>query len=317
MSQGADARRGAGPERRARAFVEARPLWRMRLSQRAGRCLVGCAALAVTIGLVRNAVAPATTTAVAREQRQPAGDLAAAGFASLFARVYLSWHADELDARKRSLEPFAGSTLAAEAGTEPPYDAAQRVLWDAVVQEREPRPSLRVFTVAVETEPGGLVYLAVSVLRRPDRKLALASYPAFVGPPASGGADPVELEGAEVLEPALTTVVGRALRNYLAPAPSELAADLVPGAQIATPRSGLTVEGVQRLTWATGAGVIASATEGAHGAAEDAPTRDHTVVALIDASSVDGARFTLAYEVEVRRVSGRWEIVAIETDPDD
>jgi len=40
------------------------------------------------------------------------------------------------------------------------------------------------------------------------------------------------------------------------------------------------------------------------------------VLAVVQAEDARGVRYTLAYEVDVVRAQGRWEISAIEMDPD-
>ncbi len=122
----------------------------------------------------------------------------------------------------------------------------------------------------------------------------LTGYPAFVGAPASGPAR-LTVAGADVTDSSLATVVQRALRNYLAASPTELAADLTHGAQVAVPSVRLALDSVQRLSWA------------------DADRR--TVLALVQAQDVRGAQYTLAYELDVADTGGRWEIAAIQTDP--
>ncbi len=99
----------------------------------------------------------------------------------------------------------------------------------------------------------------------------------------------------EVNEPALATVVGRALRNYLSASGSELAADLTSEAHVSLPAAALSLESVQHLDWAPGVGAV---------------------LAVVQAQDARGARYTLAYELDVARVQGRWEVSAIQTDPD-
>jgi len=137
------------------------------------------------------------------------------------------------------------------------------------------------------------LYLTVAVVRRGDGSLALGGYPAFVGAPASSPAQaPTHLR--EVSDPALATVVERALRNYLNASAGELAADLTGGARVSLPGIPLTLESVERLDWAP----------------------DHsTSVAVIQAVDGRGAQYTLEYEVDVAREQGRWEIAAIQMDP--
>lgn len=307
---------------RAVCSVETLPLWRIRLARRVSRFLLfGIGGLVALVCLRLLAAAPSTRT-IERGRPSSTFDLAAAGFASEFARDYLSWRANEPEAHRRALAAFAGSSLAPEGGLQTPLRGSRQVRWDLVVQERDPRPSLHVYTVAVDTQPGGIVYLAVSVARLGDGRIALASYPAFVGAPATTGAEPTMLDGSEVDEPALETVVERALRNYLAPAPEQLAADLAPGAKVSTPAQGLRLETVERLLW--GAGGPVAAGEAAAGSPKlqvtskrtTAVAHDHTVVAVVAVSGAEGARYTLAYEIELRLLLGRWEVVAIEMSPD-
>jgi hypothetical protein len=279
----------------ASVSVSAKPLWRIRLGQELPRLILHAAAAAGLLASIRFAVAPPRARPPVRA---PAGarpvDLEAQGFASLFARSYLSWQQGDPEARRAALEPFAGPDLALEAGTQPPTNGSQQVTFEQVVQEREPQPDLHVYSIAVETEPQGLVYLTVPVLRRPGGSLSLGGYPAIVGPPDTAPASPALESGGEVQDASLRTVVRRALRNYLAPAPGNLAADLAPGASISTPTHGLWLEALQSLTWAV--------------------SRSDAVVAQVIALGPGGARYTLAYEIEVRKLAGRWEIAAIQAE---
>jgi len=162
------------------------------------------------------------------------------------------------------------------------------------VQAREPVRGDHVYTVAAQTNTGGLQYLTVGVTRTPDGSLSLSGYPAFVGAPSAVAArSPQRLR--EVTDPALATVVQRALRNYLAASSAELAADLVSGTRVSLPTSALSLETVQHLDWST----------------------DGTsVLAAVQARDGRGVQYTLAYEVEVERAQGRWEIAAVQMDPD-
>jgi Conjugative transposon protein TcpC len=270
----------------------------MRLAQELPRWLLHAAAAAGLIASMRFALAPPRPLVIATRDPTGSRDLAAEGFASLFAKAYLTWREGDPEARRRALEPFAGSSLAPEVGSEPP-SGSQQVLFEQVVAEREVERGLHVYSIAADTGARGLVYLAVPVLRRPDGGLAIGGYPAFVGAPAATPADPVTTSGREVEDPTLRAVVVRALRNYLASAQEELAADLAPGAQVSPPQRGLSLEALQSLTWAPGGenavvALIVAVGEGAAGAA-------------------GGARFTLAYEIGVLKAAGRWELSAIET----
>jgi hypothetical protein len=280
---------------RATLTVRTRALWRIRLTREVPRYLLYALSLTGLAASARFAIAPPRPSLPTSVIRAPAPqDRAAEGYAALFARRYLTWNAAEPQASARALEPFLGSGIEATGGLELPPVGQQRVEWDEVVQTREAAPGEHVYTVAVQTDGAGLFYLTVPVERTGGGSLALAGYPAFVGAPA---AEPARLPShlREVTEPALATVVKRALRNYLAASSGELAADLSAGARVSLPAQPLTLESMQRLDWA------------AEGSA---------VLATVQAQDLRGVRYTLAYELDVVRAQGRWEVAAVQVDPD-
>jgi hypothetical protein len=181
-----------------------------------------------------------------------------------------------------------------DAGLQLPGSGQQHVEWTEVVQQREPSAGVHVYTLAAQTDTGGLMYLTVKVARAADGRLALIGYPSLVGAPASGPAlEPTRLR--EVTDPALAVVVQRALRNYLAASAGELAADLASGARVSLPGAPLALLSVQRLDWS------------ADGA---------SVIAVLLARDPRGLQYTFAYELDVLQVAGRWEISAVEVNPD-
>jgi Conjugative transposon protein TcpC len=282
---------------RAAATVATRPLWRLRLARELPHHLLHALAFAGLLASARVAIDPPRAPLPAALLRRPAPeDLAAEGFATLFARSYLTWEPQSPEARERALAPFVGPGMDADAGLQPPAGSVQRVQWTQVVQQREPLPGDHVYTVAAQTDTAGLLYLTVSVHHPTGGALALAGYPAFVGPPAAGPAQ-TDSDGRlrEVNDPELSTVVERALRNYLADSPSELAADLAAGARVSLPGIELALQSLQSLQWAPGAGAV---------------------LALVAAQDQRGAQYTLAYELDVAHAQGRWEISAIQMDPD-
>jgi hypothetical protein len=287
----------AGGHPRATVTIARRPLWRIRLARGLPRYVLYALALAGALASARFTLDPPRAVLPAALLRRPtAEDLAAEGFATLFARAYLTWEAGHPEAREHALAPFVGSGMDAGAGLQPPASGEQRVRWAQVVQQRFPLPGEIVYTVAAQTDTTGLLYLTVSVLHQPGGGLALGGYPAFVGPPASGPAQTAAGEHLrEVSDPELSAVVERALRNYLASSPSELAADLAPRARVSLPGIELALQSLQSLRWASGAGAV---------------------LALVQAQDQRGASYTLAYELDVLRAQGRWEIAAIQMDPD-
>ncbi|HXB65284.1 MAG TPA: conjugal transfer protein [Solirubrobacteraceae bacterium] len=274
-----------------------RPLWRVRLARGWPRYVLYAVAFAGLLASARMALDPPRAALPGALLRgAPREDLAAEGFATLFARAYLTWEAQHPEAREHALAAFVGSGMDADAGLQPPPGSEQRVEWTQVVQQRQPLPGEEVYTVAAATDASGLLYLTVNVVRTSSGALALAGYPALVGPHASRPAQPQSGgQLREVSEPALATVVERALRNYLAGSPSELAADLAPGARASPPGIELALQSVQSLQWAPGAGAV---------------------IAVAQAQDQRGAQYTLAYELDVLHAQGRWEIAAIQMDPD-
>jgi Conjugative transposon protein TcpC len=281
-------------ELRPTVTVVTRALWRIRLAQEFPRYLVSLLALMGLAASARFAISPPRPASAIVRSQPTATDPPAEAYATLFARRYLTWNAAEPVGFEQVLEPFVGVEMEQAAGVQLPARGEEHVEWAEVVQEREPLAGERVYTVAAQTDTAGLVYLTVPVLSR-NGILALGGYPAFVGAPAAAPAAALA-HLREVADPTLAIVVQRALRNYLAASPSELAADLADGAQVALPSVRLTLESVGHLDWAPGGGAV---------------------LATVAAQDGRGVRYTLAYELDVIREQGRWEISAIQTDPDE
>jgi Conjugative transposon protein TcpC len=283
------------PPGRASVTVTSHALWRLRLVRDVPRYLIVAVSLTGLLASVRLTLAPPHPRALAAAgPPAPSVDPAAEGYATLFARRYLSWNAAEPQAAGRTLEAFVGSGMEAAAGLTAPASGEQHVEWAEVVQVRNAAGGERVYTVAAQTDTAGLLYLTVGVARTAGGSLAIAGYPALVGAPAAAPALPAR-RLREVGEPALATVVERALRNYLADSPGELEADLAAGARVSLPGLRLRLESIGRLDW----------------------TPDgRSVAAVVHAQDARGVRYTLAYEVDVVRKQGRWEVAAVQMDPD-
>ncbi|HST55530.1 MAG TPA: hypothetical protein VLJ42_06505 [Solirubrobacteraceae bacterium] len=266
----------------------------MRIARNSGRYLLWALATMGLLASARFAIAPPHAV-VPHAPRVDLPDPAAEGYACLFTRSYLGWDARNPEAHQHALTSFVGPSMDFDAGLQPPSTGEQRVLWAQVVQRRVPTAGEHVYTVAAQTDRSGLVYISVTVLRKPSGALALGGYPAFVGPPAASAAQDIGERLHDVSDPALVTVVQRTLRNYLAASASELAADLTSGARVSLPGMGLSLGSVQWQRWA--------------------PDR-RSVHALAQAQDARGTRYTLAYELDVSRAHGRWEVSAIQTDPD-
>lgn len=286
---------GAEIRTRARVTVSAKPLWRVRLARELPRYLVCGLSLAGMLASVRFAIAPPQSGLVSARAAAPVADLAAEGYAQQFARAYLTWESGAPEAHRLALASFLGPGMEPGAGLQPPASGEERVQWTDIVQERLATAGEHVYTVAAQTDSAGLVYLSVSVARTPEGALQLVGYPALVGAPASA---PADAEGGlrEVDEPALAAVVERAVRNYLGGLGSELAADLAAGARVSLPTRPLRLEALQHLDWS--------------------PEGGDAVSAVVQAEDANGVRYTLAYTLDMTRVAGRWEVAAIQVDPD-
>lgn len=275
--------------------VTPRSMWRIRLSRELSRYLLQGLALAGLLASVRFAIdPPRPTIARASISSSASVDRGAEAFASLFVRRYLTWNSRDPEVHRLGLARFVSSSMESEAGLRPPENGEQQVQWTQVVQVRALGSSEHVYTVAAQTDTMGLLYLTVSVARSGDGSLALAGYPAFVGPPSSIPATLPEHQ-QEVEDPALQTVATRALRNYLDGSESDLDADLSKGAHVSLPGLTLALESVQSLDW-SGAG--------------------RAVLAVVRARDERGTQYTLGYELDVVSNAGRWEISAIQMNPE-
>ena len=275
--------------------VTAQSMWRIRLARELPRHLLQALAVAGLLASARFAIAPPRP--VLGRSSAPSVDLldrGAEGFASLFARRYLSWDSRDPESHRLALAPYLSSSMAPEAGVQPPEAGEQRVQWTQVVQARLVAPGEHAYTIAAQTDTDGLLYLNVSVVRDTEGSLALGGYPAFVGAPASTVAAPSE-HLREVEDPMLQTVVVRALRNYLARAGSELDADLVVGARVSLPTTVLALQSLDSLDWSS---------EG------------RSVLAVVHVRDPRGAQYTLAYQLDVLSRAGRWEVSSIQMNPD-
>ncbi len=275
----------------ARVTLRTYPRWRLGLRRGLPRYLLTAVSVFGLAASARYAIAPPRPDRVGADSASsPALDRAAEAYAVLFARRYLTWGAAGPSAVE--IERWLGGALETDAGLTVPGGVSQAVSWAEVVQSREPARGEHVYTVAVQTDESGLLYLTVGVTRASSGVLVLTGFPAFVGPPLSSPATP-SAHGAPIDDPALEVVVRRALGNYLSGAGSELAADLTTGARVSLPPNRLQLTGSGHPIWAQGSAVQVTA----------------------QASDGRGVRYTLTYELDVARVRGRWEISAIQTDP--
>lgn len=220
-------------------------------------------------------------------------DHASEEFAQRFARTYLSYDAARPAARERALRGLVPDDLALDGGLI--ARGTQRVLWTEVAQNQEAIAGGRVIVIAArvstQTEP---LYLAVPVYRSAAGAVGLADYPSLVGPPATSRtafADRDEVEEAEIV-----AVARRVVTNYLAREAQNLAADLLPEADVSLPTRELDVRSVEDVTWAAGVGSSA-------------------VLATVVARDAQRLSWTLTYELGMTARAGRPYVTFVETVP--
>ncbi len=169
--------------------------------------------------------------------------------------------------------------------------------WAEVVQEREPRPGEHVYTVAAQTDTRRLLYLAVERRpRTPDGSLALGGYPAFVGAPAARP----RRAAARICAKSQTRRSRRSSSARCAttsPARRRAGGRPHAGARVSLPRA--AAEPRSRCNASTGRRTARS------------------VLAVVAGAGRARRQYTLAYELDVVARQGRWEISAIQMDPDD
>jgi hypothetical protein len=217
-------------------------------------------------------------------------DLAAAEFATEFTRAYLTYRLEDLSEREQALSRFANASIDQEAGVAP--GASQSVAWAQPAQEQPQPGGGEMVTVAVQTSAHPLPeYLAVPVARD-SSGLAIAGYPAFVGPPAVNESYAAASQRS-VGEPALVAMVTRLMTNYLDDDAQDLQADLAAGARVSLPTAAMSVVHVASVTW----------------------VRANTVVEVqVTARDSAQSTFSLSYEVGVTERE-RWYATSIAVNP--
>jgi Conjugative transposon protein TcpC len=269
--------------------VITRSLRTMRLQAGVIRALALGAVAILSIAGLRSILSPAPAPAVSRPTQAPTLDQGTEAFAEAFARAYLSWTGSDSAQREEALKPFLANGLDSNGGLTP-GSASESVQWTDVVGER-PYGDQTLVTVAAQTS-NGLTYLSVPVARDSHGFMFIASYPAFVGPPATDTTASLP-DQPQVSDTSLQTVVARAVTNYLAGNQANLLADLTPRALVSLPPRHLTVTSSQPATW-----VIPGS----------------RVAIEVSANDARGNSWTFTYELDVQK-SDRWYVQSIQVDP--
>jgi hypothetical protein len=272
----------------------------LRSVRRGGTIMRGLLVVLAIVGIAsaaRMTIAPPKAPPAPPAPTVELPDAAEQGVAEMYARRYLTWETDRNGDRLADHPGFAGTGIDPARGVTLPRGTKQTVLWTRVVQQRlGAGPGEHVYTVAVQTDRSGLVYLAVTVRRANDGALSVVGYPAIIGQPKiTEDEDDTYRDWDAVENAALSQVVTRALRNYLTGQTDDLQADLVPEAAIAIPGLTLQLNQVDDLRWTSTPG---------------------SVMATVTASDTGGATYTLRYQLDVvQGADGRWEISAIQMNP--
>ena len=259
--------------------VTSHSMARVRWSARAPRlAMLAVCAVLTAVGLRTVLAAPAPPRAELTRTVSP--DLEAEAVAEDFARNYLDGTARDRARRLAALGRLAPSVTQTERDSPLPAPLRSRVQWSAVVGDQA-TPSGRRVTVLLETDRGATALVIDTAST--SRGVAVAGYPAIVGPPRApsiAASDPVAVDDEH-----LSATVDRALGNYLAGRSGDLVADLLPGSVVSVPAQPLRLIGIDELSWAAAG---------------------RSVRADVRAALSGGGELRLAYEIGVARRAGRW-----------
>lgn len=220
-------------------------------------------------------------------------DPGAQDLARQYAQAFLSFDASDPQRRADHLQALTMSgDVAAEVFR--PGTGSRTITDTSIVQATRHTGGGIRYVVAASSHGGPRIYLAVTVGRDTDGRLAVVGAPAIVGGPilakaAQGGV------GRQVGDPAVLAVTERALGNYLAGSTDNLAADVATDAVISVPD--IPVRLVR---------VLAQQTE---------PGARSAVVVTALVQGPDGEQLQLAYELLLAQEGGRWVVGAINDDP--
>jgi hypothetical protein len=255
-----------------------RSVRRSRLAARAPRHLA-MAVLLVLIAVGLRTIFFPSPAALATARPAPAADIPSEDLALRFARAYLTYDAADPAAREAALRPYLPSSVAADGGFTATH-GSRHVLWEDVASDQTALAGGRVITLAVGLSDTSVpIFLAVTVRHEAGRPLSILGYPSLVGAPALTTTAPEDPREA-VSDRAVTEVVDRVLRNYLAGSAPDLRADLTDDAQVTLPTVSLQVSQVSRIDWVAGPGSGA-------------------VLATATAEGAEGATYTLTYELGI------------------
>lgn len=282
-----------GGRSRSRVKVERRSLRRLELHSSLPRYALYAVALVAIAHALIDIARPSRATAPS--SRSSGIDVAAAAYATSFARAYLTYDSASPAAQQAAIGRFVGGgPQGSSAGFTPPSSGSDSVGFAQVVGYQPAAGGGELFTVQADTSRHGTVYLAVTIARGSGGALELVGEPALVGPPVSAPAvaDPSQAN-MPVSDPELAAVVTRALGDYLRGDSSDLQSNLATGAPTPNVPAPLNHVQVTRVAWQAPGRMVGADVQGSDGA---------------------GGTYSLHYELSVIR-QGRWYVSAIESTP--
>jgi hypothetical protein len=270
------------------------------LVKRLGRALLWVLVVVLLLRGLVSVLEPRESTPAVRAPRSAATswpDDDARAFAADFARAYLSYTPRQPEASARAVQAFAAPELANAIA--PQYgERAPRQAVGSVTVARATRLDARhaLVTVAASVEGSPTTrYLTVPVGRGDTGGLVVSDLPSFAAGPARASLEPSATEPLAVSErAAITPVVSRFLRAYLAGDASGLEYLVPAGVRIGAPTHGQELVDVGEL-------VLAGPASG----------RERVVLAAVRARDVaSGGVFLLRYRLELVR-RDRWYVAAV------
>ena len=269
------------------------------LVRRLGRALLWMLVVVLLLRGLASVLEPREPTPVAQAPR-PAltwPDDDARAFAADFARAYLSYSPKHADASARAVQAFAAPELASSIAPEYAERAPQQAVGSVVVA-RTARLDARhaLVTVAATVEgASGTRYLTVPVARDEAGGLVVSDLPSFAAAPARASLEHAATEPLPASErAAITPVVARFLRAYLAGDASALEYLVPAGVRIHAPAPGQQLVDVGEL-------VLAAPGSG----------REPLVLAAVRArDAASGGVFSLRYRLRLVR-RDRWYVAAV------
>jgi hypothetical protein len=226
-------------------------------------------------------------------------DLPAQSLAVQFTQAYLTFSAANPQQREQALTSLVGKNSVAlnqAAGVTLPIRGSDQVTAAQLVSQH-PVAGGTAYTVQADTTTDGVVYLEVTVARQAGA-LRLVGEPALVGPPRVSAAvqDPASAADRLVSNSAVSTVVTRALTNYLKGNQQNLQSDLATGVSVTVPTMALGQIQVGQVDWLT---------------------QGRSVGVAVQATDKSGATYTLHYTVALEQQpapgGSRWFISGIDS----